>query len=149
LPTPRREIIIFDLDDTLLETYDCLITPLEYDAVEKMCAAGLGKDVSDQMAEELLRLRKSHPENIEEMLIQRFSQIPSKAIRTRRTFLSNACKGPAMRELLRKIFIDHGVKRLLQNLSKDYILYLLTIGPPDFQNAKIDYLNIRYLFDKV
>ncbi|MEA2173864.1 MAG: putative hydrolase of the superfamily, partial [Blastocatellia bacterium] len=148
---PRLKTIIFDLDDTLINTFDCLITDLEQQAAQIMVNTGMGDVDAAYLEEMLLRLRRSDPEGIEAAVLQQFP-LAAKAIEARQDFMSQACSGQAMKSLVSQIATDtqvEQVKRMLKELRKEFTLYLLTVGPADLQNAKIDFLNIRDLFHQI
>lgn len=138
--------VIFDLDDTLVDTSKYLIAALESDAAEMMINAGMNDADKDEVYEILMQLRMSHPDNIEEMLIKRLPQTTPEVIEARRRALD---KAPSMLEQLR---MNPEVVNLLARLSRSYKLYLVTAGQPDFQEQKINRLNreyhIRQYFDE-
>lgn len=132
------EAIIFDLDDTLVDTFKSLITPLELEAATEMVAAGMDESDSRRVAALLLQLRRDDPDKIEEQLIQNFPQAAGKAIEARRAVFANASP-----DALR---IEQSVRDMLQELYGRYHTYLVTTGRLEFQNRKLDRLGIRKLF---
>jgi FMN phosphatase YigB (HAD superfamily) len=147
----RLKTIIFDLDDTLINTFDCLITDLEQQAAQIMVNIGMGDVDAAYLVDMLLRLRRSDPEGIEAAVLQQFP-LAAKALEARQDFMSQACSGQAMKRLVSQIATDtqvEQVKRMLKDLRKEFTLYLLTVGPSDLQNEKIDFLNIRDLFHQI
>lgn len=92
-PSPRSfehfQAIIFDLDDTLVDTYDTLIVPLEIEAAQVMLNIqpnlGEKKAVRPETLERyLLKLRRTNPSHVEEELRRRFPQVNSAALEARR-----------------------------------------------------------------
>jgi FMN phosphatase YigB (HAD superfamily) len=141
LPARRVKAIIFDLDDTLVDTFESLITPLETEAASEMVASGTSEYDSMKVAEVVLRLRRDDPERIEEMLVQSFPQFGEKALKARRAVFARASPG--------KLSVEPAVRDMLQELSGLYRTYLVTMGRPDFQHRKLDQLGIRELFHAV
>lgn len=141
--TSRDKAIIFDLDDTLVDTFNHLITPLEHRAASEMIAAGIGVSDHPRLVEFILNLRKTDPENLEERLVQKFPQAAGKALEARRAVFDNASPD--------KLTIDSEVKRMLEELKKTerYDMYLLTTGAREFQNKKVKQLDVGHLFSEV
>ncbi len=132
------EAIIFDLDDTLVDTFTSLITPLESEAADEMVAAGMGESDSSRVRELILQLRKDDPDRIEELLLEKFPQAEGKAIQARRAVFTHASPDTLQ--------IESAVKDMLRELSMRYDTYLVTTGRTEFQNRKLDQLGIRELF---
>jgi FMN phosphatase YigB (HAD superfamily) len=130
--------IIFDLDDTLTDTFSLLIEPLEREAAVRMAEAGAGGWDAGELAAILLRLRREKPERLEEELA---GLVSGAAMEARRSVLAAV---PAER-----LRLDPDVRALLMDLRRDSSLVLLTEGDPDLQNRKIDHLMLRDLFDEV
>lgn len=130
--------IVFDLDDTLVDTFGTLIKPLEMEAVARMASAGIGESDSEQIFETILRLRRDDPDRIEEALAQTFPQLGEKALAARRSVFAQASPD--------ELQIEPAVKSMLRELSGRYDTYLLTVGRRDFQNRKLERLGIRPLF---
>jgi putative hydrolase of the HAD superfamily len=133
--------IIFDLDDTLVDTFATIITPLESRAAEAMVAAGMGELDSTRVRELILKLRRETPDRIEERLVEEFPQAQGKALEARRTVFT--------RVFIDKLRIKASVVKMLNELSTRYHTYLLTAGRKDIQNQKLDQLGIRKLFKEV
>jgi FMN phosphatase YigB (HAD superfamily) len=132
------EAIIFDLDDTIVDTFTSLIEPLESEAADEMVAAGMGESDSRRVKDLILKLRREDPDRIEERLVQKFPQADGRALEARRAVFTKAS--------LDELQIKPAVKDMLRGLSERYDTYLLTTGPPDFQNRKLDQLELRELF---
>lgn len=138
--------VIFDLDDTLVDTTRYLIDPLESDAARMMIEAGVSGATHEEVHDTLMQLRMHHPDRIEEELRNRLPQTPPAAIEARRRALATA---PSMLSELR---MRPEVSNLLARLSATYKLYMVTAGPRDFQRQKIEHLDrqhhIRQYFDE-
>lgn len=137
----RVEAIILDLDDTLVDTFTLLITPLELKAAAEMVAAGLDGADPLQVAELILRLRRDDPLRIEERLAREFPRADGKVLEVRRGVFSNASPDG--------LLIDPAVKDMLRELQERYDTYLLTTGETEFQNRKVELLGIRDLFREI
>lgn len=150
--------IVFDLDDTLVDTFKCLIEPLEDLAARKMVRAGLGESDHELVAPKLVQLRMRHPDRMEEAIRQSFPQITEQVIEAWRSVHANLSLSkiralnvlqPETEKLeapLTQYKISAEVQEMLKNLAASYDLYLLTTGSPDYQNQKIDYLDVREFF---
>jgi FMN phosphatase YigB (HAD superfamily) len=140
-PARRIEAIIFDLDDTLVDTFTSLIIPLELEAVSAMVAAGMDESDAKRLSDLILRLRRDEPERIEEILRWHFPQVTEKMIEARRDVFLNASAD--------QLAIDPAVKEMLRELSSNYDTYLVTTGTPEFQNSKVERLGLREMFKGV
>lgn len=137
----RVEAIVFDLDDTIVDTFKLLIEPLEARAVTAMLAAETLEADSGRIKELILRLRRDAPERVEELLAQNLPGLTEKALKARRSVFAHASLG--------NLRIEPAVRRMLQALAPRYDTYLLTVGHADFQNRKLDGLGIRELFKAI
>lgn len=137
----KEKAIIFDLDDTIVDTFTSLITPLEMKAATEMVAAGMCKSDPERVVALILQLRKDDPERIEEILLREFPMAAGNALAVRRAVFANATPD--------KLTIDPQVKHMIQGLSSRFDLYLVTTGPPEFQRKKVEQLRIGELFRDV
>jgi FMN phosphatase YigB (HAD superfamily) len=135
------EALIFDLDDTIVDTFASLIEPLEREAADEMVAAGMRDADANEVVELILRLRQEEPDSIEERLVEKYPEAEGRALEARRKVFAHASPD--------KLRIEPAVKEMLRELSKRYDTYLLTTGRTDFQNRKLDNLEIRGLFKEV
>jgi FMN phosphatase YigB (HAD superfamily) len=134
------QAILFDLDDTLVDTFSMLITPLEIIAANRVAQVDSSIN-ADVLAASLLDLRKSNPSNIESELRQRLPGISEATLNIRQEIMDRA--DPLC------LVIDPEVKLLLRELEKGHQLFLLTEGDEQFQSAKINNLGIRSIFKDV
>lgn len=139
--SPKEKAIIFDLDDTLVDTFTSLIVPLEMKAVREMVAAGMSEADEERVVALILQLRRDDPNSIEEILLREFPNAAGYALTARRSVLANASPD--------KLTIDPRVKYMIQGLSNRYDQYLVTTGPSEFQRRKIEQLGIGELFRDV
>lgn len=135
------EAVILDFDDTIVDTFGSLITPLETEAANEMVAAGMGDVKASEVVELILRLRKEEPDRIEERLVERFPEARGRALEARRKVFARASPD--------RLQIKPTVKDMLCELAKRYDTFLLTTGRTDFQNRKLDNMDIRPLFKEV
>lgn len=133
--------IIFDLDDTLIDTYGLLIIPLEMKSAEKMVQIDGSLPSPDELAALLLEIRRKNPGNLEKEFQKRIPRITENVWQARRRVFKKIS--------LSGLFIDQQIKLFLETLKSKYHLYLLTEGDLDFQNAKINLLEIRNLFKEI
>ncbi|HEX8177305.1 MAG TPA: HAD hydrolase-like protein [Pyrinomonadaceae bacterium] len=142
LPEAQRvEAIVFDLDDTIVDTFKLLIEPLESEAATAMLAASTPEADAGQITELILRLRRDAPERVDELLAQNLPWLTEEALEARRSVFAHAS--------LDNLHIEPPVREMLQELSTRYDTYLLTVGRADFQNRKLDRLSIRGLFKAI
>jgi FMN phosphatase YigB (HAD superfamily) len=135
--------IIFDLDDTLIDTFSMLIIPLEQKASKEMARTEASSLAPETLEEILLELRKRAPIDIENVLAEQFS-IKTDALVKRQSIIGNL-KGIK----LDKLVMHPEVQLLLHELKEKYQLFLFTEGNEDFQNRKINHLGIRDLFTEI
>lgn len=134
--------IVFDLDDTLVDTFGQIIAPLEVKAAEKMQQLDSRLPAPDELAEILLTAGKKSPSLIEEELRQEIPFISDKVLEARRRVFDNID--------LSGIFVEEEIKLLLRQLrGKKYRLFLLTKGELAYQNRKLEQLGIRAMFDEI
>lgn len=139
--SPRA--ILFDLDDTLIDTFSSLIVPLEREAAMRMAATTAGSPSAQDLFELLIRLRRERPERLGEELAEVFSGSADvrALLEIRESVLSSVP--------IERLHLDPEILHLLRELSHECLLFLLTEGDPGLQNGKIDYLGIRDLFAEI
>lgn len=134
--------IVFDLDDTLVDTFGLLITPYEIRAAMAMIAAEADAKNREPMtvAATLLRIRRSAPGDIDNEL-RRLGHFSSKAVAARKKVFSNVA--------LDNLVLSPEVAQLLNRLGGQFDLCLLTSGQARFQMAKIRHLQLHRHFPEV
>jgi FMN phosphatase YigB (HAD superfamily) len=143
----RLESIIFDLDDTLVDTFSTLIIPLEIEAARNMIRVEHSLPNVDDLAALLLQLRKSNPANIEDEVQKQVylsKEVLKEVFEARKTIVNDLGNIE-----IKRLVMNPQVKVLLRNLKSRYKLFLLTEGDSDFQRAKIDQLGIRDIFNDI
>ncbi|HSR69306.1 MAG TPA: HAD family hydrolase [Acidobacteriota bacterium] len=146
--------LVFDLDDTLIRTYDDLIVPLEREAARLMLqyraeerqqesggAARPELPDCETLAETLLHYRRSDPAGLRGAVGRQVPQLGAGAWEAREKLFRN----PSVSALRRM----PGVRRMLDELRLHYRLFLLTHGFADFQQRKLDKSGLGRYFDGV
>jgi FMN phosphatase YigB (HAD superfamily) len=138
LKPSKIDVIVFDLDDTLIDTFGLLITPLERRTAKAMIEAGIAVRDATTLACALLQCRRETPDDVR-LGLKRSGIECSRAAFARR------------KKILEDVSLDHlvlspEVEHLLRSLYNHFELYLLTSGSAEFQAAKIDKLEIRRYF---
>jgi len=140
-------LIIFDLDDTLIQTTKCLSTIRFKVALEAIIQEGfVSKDVNKDF-NKLLRLRRSCASSLEAFDTFLFESGQRKA-----NFLTIAEQKLYYDDLPQEARIQtfQGVKKTLASLHKKHILCLMTIGKRAVQLKKMEKAGIdTKLFSKI
>lgn len=135
------EALLFDLDDTLVDTYGALIEPLEADAAHCMRTQDPDLPSAEELTAFLLDLRQRHPGQVEEKLRIRFPGLREAALVVRRELLASVP--------LDQLSFAPAVRDLLGELRREYQIYLLTAGERTLQEEKIQKLGLRDVFDEI
>ena len=142
---PLIRAIVFDLDDTLLDTYTSLLPAANREAAEALVAAGL-----DAPVEVVERLRwqartKVGVTGVDHWVCAalgfpsaRYAEAGKSAFFKRERRLRREQLRPAP-----------GAVALLRRLRPAYALYLLTMGDPRTQRSKVTMMRIDRWFDEV
>lgn len=133
-------ILIFDLDDTLVDTFGELIEPLERRAAAMLAKDGMAVD-EEALIECLLDLRRKDPTRLYDRLREVCGGDSEAAVQThRRVFTGFSVEA---------LTLAPATKRMLTKLRANYLLALLTEGDRVTQQAKIDHLELTDLFDSL
>lgn len=138
--------LVFDLDDTLLDTYGQLIPPASREACTAMIDAGLATDFETCLRTREELARTSARSNLYNSLVERFG------VREGQDGTKVAEAGHRAfhdRSVERNITLFAGTRDLLRDLRAKYRLYLVTAGAPGTQQEKIDILKIEDSFDQI
>jgi FMN phosphatase YigB (HAD superfamily) len=140
-PEARRGTIFLDLDDTLVNTFDLLIAPLERKAAAMICKDHEIPFTAEELTWILLGLRKRNPAGIKSELGRQLGFEATRILEVRDGILSDFSVEP--------LAISEEAIQILQTLARDYDLVLVTEGNVDIQQRKIDRLGIAKLFDSI
>ena len=130
----KLSAIVFDLDDTLIDTFSMLIEPLEKRAAKAMFQESDSQITEEKLAALLLEARKKDPSTVDDRVRAMIAGVTPDMFSARRRVLTDVP--------LDNLRIDPSVLTLLQDLYH-FKLYLVTEGDWDFQNAKIEKLRLR------
>ncbi len=140
------QALIFDLDDTLLDTSRLLVPQAEKESCLAMVEAGLNSDL-----ETCLKVRKNlikqnlrtliFEEIVRELGVKEHAS-PYEVIREgRRAFYE--------REVESDIYLEPDVIKMLEKMNAKYQLFLVTAGATKTQKRKVEILKIEKFFKKL
>ncbi len=142
------EVVIFDLDDTLMDTWGQLVRPAAREACAAMIAAGLNADLEACIRERERLFRAWPRKDVYALLVEHFGcRIAGRPSRSRvrdagvRTYFQ--------REVPADIRLFDGVRSMLERLKATHGLYLVTSGNPATQAQKVAHLNLAPFFREV
>lgn len=137
----RPDTIFIDLDDTLIDTFGLLIAPLERDAAVEISRIE-GISISPEtLTGVLLRLRKKCPASLREKLRELSCSHADDVLAARDRIFDDFSVSP--------LTISPQVIAMLKNLAQQFRIVLVTEGRSRLQDAKLDHLGIRDLFDDI
>ena len=134
--------VVLDLDDTLFDTSGTLLEPANRDAAAAMIGAGLPGSL-ESVARRRMELGRAHPSEDADALTARsfgLEERPEIAAAGRKAFYGRT---------VRSIEPFPETLPVLQSLSADIPLFLMTIGMPRTQQRKIDLLGVETYFREV
>lgn len=144
-------VVIFDLDDTLLDTWAQLVQPAAREACQAMVAAGLATDVTTCLGKRAALFRQAPRADLYAALVACFG-----VDATRADGLDEAAHRRRVRDAGHDAYFKRdvrgplqpfdGVHELLTELQEDHFLHLVTSGSPPTQQQKIDLLAIASYF---
>lgn len=129
--------IAIDLDDTLLDTFTLLISPLEEIAAKRMIEASLSTSDVEDLTAMLLQWRRKRPKSIDAELRARYSSKADLAIDARNKVFEEAVPDG--------IHIPADVRAMLKRLSGHLDVHLVTSGSQEFQGEKLRRLSMSNL----
>jgi len=133
LPAPPLKIraVVFDLDDTLIDTTGQLLIPAHTEAAAAMISAGLPGSL-EEVARKRIDLARAHPREPVDVLLARFYGVTDEAVVVAG---HEAFYNRTVRSL--KPFDD--AVPVLESLASDGIACLcVTAGHPDTQHRKLE-----------
>lgn len=150
--------IIFDLDDTLLDTYNLLITK----AVEKSCRSMIqsGLPAKEELCIQLWnQLHHNHSEQeLYLKIIENSLSSENLDLNTNKTLLSEDQKNNWAQigfdsflkpNLPEQLPLKAEIRQMMIRLQKKYSLFLVTQGVPEIQREKINKMNISSFFQEI
>lgn len=142
----KYKAIVFDLDDTLFDTWDKCTKPATAESCTAMIKAGLNCTLESCVAEREVAYRKNPRKDPYEHLVQKFG-LRENAIAT------DVCEKGRVAFQSRKVESDivlfPGVQRTLSELKIKYLLFLVTSGDPATQKQKVQLLKIKDFFTHI
>ena len=142
----RFEHLVFDLDDTLLDTSRQLVPRASQDACKAMIEAGLDADLQQCLnACENHRASRSRL-SLFSHLVESFGTLSHAKTED---VTQVGYKGFYNREVEMDISISEDVLAMLEDLKTRYNLHLVTAGHRPTQESKVRILKIEYLFQTI
>lgn len=139
-------VLIFDLDDTLLDTTQQLLPYAYNEALDYLIAQGLKTDLQKALDIKYLLLKEKPRQSIFKSWIEYFG---FEKVVSQTEILESVEKKFQSRDVEKHIHLADGVNEMLKRLQKKYKMYLVTAGSQKTQNQKIELLEIRNFFEEV
>jgi FMN phosphatase YigB (HAD superfamily) len=130
LAPPKIRGVVFDLDDTLIDTTGQLLIPAHSEAAAAMISAGLPGSL-EEVARKRLDLSRARPRESVDLLVARFYGVDDHAIVTagHEAFYNRA---------VRRLEPFEDAIAVLESLAEDHIVCLcVTAGHPETQQRKL------------
>lgn len=138
--------IVFDLDDTLMDTNGKLVPAASREACQAMIDAGLDASLIDCLSERTRFIQANPRGSVYQHLIRTFGLVQDKQPKAVEDAgfqaFHNRNVGPEA-----ELFQD--AREVLERLSKKYKLYLVTQGNEATQRQKVELVNIAPFFSKI
>lgn len=138
--------LIFDLDDTLLDTWGQLVQPAAREACQAMIDAGLRADLDTALRQRQAFHMDAPRSDLYARLTEHFDVREGVEPRTVRDAGHNAYFN---REVEAGIRLFEGAHDLLAKSAASFTLFLVTSGHPDTQRQKVRLLDIAHHFEDV
>jgi FMN phosphatase YigB (HAD superfamily) len=132
--------LIFDLDDTLVDTFELLIRPLETDAAEALHQQGFVELSPDALRDSLLEVRRRDPAAFYDVLRRLAHGSADAAVTLHRSHFTDFP--------VEALVLDPARREMLETLKTRHKLVLMTEGRRDTQLAKIRHLALGDIFDE-
>ena len=149
-PAPRVEFkqLIFDLDDTLLDTSGQLIPKASEEACLAMVQAGLNTSEAECMKEKARFISANPRHALYHHLVNHFG-LRQDCKFTREEVKAIGARTFYQRDVNPNICLFGGARELLLRLKSKYQLHLVTSGNPATQMSKIAILKLESLFSSI
>ncbi|CAM2009369.1 HAD family hydrolase [Acanthopleuribacter pedis] len=147
----RFRVLIFDLDDTLLDTWAQLVQPAAREACQAMVAAGLATDVTTCLGKRAALFREAPRADLYASLVAFFGVDTARAdgldeAAHRRRVRDAGYDAYFKRDVRGPLRPFDGVYELLEALQAEHRLHLVTSGSPPTQQRKIELLALAGYF---
>lgn len=137
--------IVFDLDDTLIETTDCLAPTANREAARALVDGGLDQEYEIVVRRRWQAVRRMHADDVDDWVCRQFGESrPHVSAAGRRAYFERGSR--LKRSSLRLV---PGARKTLRQLAREYVLFLVTWGDPATQHRKIRLLRLETWFDDV
>lgn len=145
-------VVIFDLDDTLLDTWGQLVQPAAREACEAMVKAGLATDVKSALQQRETLFRANPRADVYAALVAHFGiaagQAEGQVEATHRQQVRDAGHDAYFKRDVRgPLALFKGAEALLRALKPHHQVHLVTSGSPPTQRQKVELLAIAAHFD--
>ncbi len=139
--------LVFDLDDTLLDTWHLLVPRAAQSVCSAMVTAGLNCTVSECLDEREQYLHRQPRGNAYTHLVQTFGLRPEAPSKDELVRLGQQAYHQF--EVPEDLKLIEGVATMLAHLRPRYHLHLVTSGRPDIQQKKMATLNLANQFERI
>jgi FMN phosphatase YigB (HAD superfamily) len=146
LDTGRAQYLIFDLDDTLFDTFGLLVQPAVAEACEAMIHEGLRSTLTESKARYFREFILDPRQNIYERLVKIFGV--KEGVDPSHVAAVGA-QAFYYRKIKERLETFEGVHETLEALNGIFKLALVTIGSPETQKKKMQLLKIEKFFDEI
>ncbi len=138
--------VIFDLDDTLFDTFGQLVTPANREACQAMKDAGLNAALDTCILKKMEFSKDASRQDVYKKLVAFFglrSGVKSE------TVTAAGFDAFHNRKVIEDITPFDDCHSTLATLKKKYRLFLVTLGNPPTQKKKVEKLKLEPFFEKV
>jgi len=142
----RFKAVIFDLDDTLFDTWSSCYPAAARESCEAMVREGLNC-TSDQCVKERENFFKTMPRS--DVFQHIVSHFGVNGGRSSDAVAALGKKAFHARQVEKNIRLFSGVKETLAELQGTYMVFLVTSGDPTTQKQKVEILRIREFFTHI
>lgn len=138
--------LVFDLDDTLMDTNRKLVPAASREACQAMIEAGLTASLTDCLNERLRFIQTQPRGNVYQHLTKTFGVLGG---RNSTEVEEAGFKAFHDRKVGTEAELFEGARDVLEALSQRYRLYLVTQGNEATQRQKVELVNIAPFFSKI
>jgi len=141
----QLEAVVFDLDDTLFDTYGLLVKTAARQAVEAMVRAGLPLTVNAALELREKLFQQNPRANVYEAMLKELYLTDHEAQKIAQAGLDAFHN----REVEKHIVPFPSTLATLASLRERYRVFCVTVGNPGTQKQKINLLKLQNSFDKI